>query len=98
MDSLAKQARIEYASLIQQTSLPIQIPYSFAQLKIDDIVIHGNLQKSLSHQISAKQAQSYWISKQLLSVTTAKMVYYEAIGRAAALSKLSTRIFISKWS
>ena len=98
MDSLAKQARIEYASLIHQTSLPIQIPYSFAQLRIEDIVIHGNLQKSLSHQISAKQAQAYWISKRLLSVETAKMVYYEAIGRASALSRLSMKIFISKWA
>ena len=34
----------------------------------------------------------------ILSVTTAKLIYYEAIGRASTLSRLSMKIFISKWS
>ena len=98
MDALAKQARIDYASLIHHTSLPISIPHSFAPVKIDGVVINDNLHKSLSLQLTTKQAQSYWVGTRILSVTTAQLIYYEAIGRASTLSRLSMKIFISKWA
>ena len=96
MDFLAKQARIDYASIIHTTSLPICIPHSFARVTIDDATIHDRLQTSLSHHLRTTQAQSYWIGKQVLSRKTAKLIYYDAIGRASTLSRLSMRIFISK--
>ena len=98
MDYLAKQARIDYASIIQTTPLPIHVPHSFSQVTIDGAVVHEKLQHSLTQLICTNQAQTYWIRKRVLTPVTAQMIYYEAIGRASSLSRLSMKIFISKWA
>ena len=98
MDHLAKQTRIDYAHLIHEIATPIHIPHSFAQVRIDGDIVPDNLKQSLYQRIFTKQAQLYWIEKRILTETTAPMIYYEAIGRASTLSRLSMKIFISKWA
>ena len=57
--------------------------HSFAQVNIeDDSYTWQSATVSIS-SIITNQAQSYWIGKRSYLVTTAKLVYYEAIGRAS---------------
>ena len=98
MDQLAKQARIDYGSHLQPLSSSNHIPFSFAQVKINGHVVPDKLSTTIYHHLSFEQAQSYWITKRVLTKTTAPLVYYKAIGRASSLSKLSMKIFISKWA
>lgn len=98
MDYLAKQARLDYAPIPLTSSANIVIPFSFAKVQIDGQTIPDQLKTTLYHHISHKLAISYWIEKRILTTYTAPLVYFDAVGRASSLSRLSMKIFISKWA
>jgi hypothetical protein len=98
MDFLAKQARIDYSVLIQNTSLSISIPFSFAPVRVRGHLISDNIKKELLHHISFNIATSYWIDKGMLTKDNSSLVFFNAISKASSLSRLSMRIFISKWA
>jgi hypothetical protein len=98
MDYLAKQSRIDYSTILSTSTLPVVIPFSFPQVHVQGKLISDKLKKSLYHHISSTEALSYWIQKGVLTTDNASLVYFDAINRASSVSKLSIRIFISKWA
>ena len=99
MDFLAKQARIDYATALNDSTLPAIVPFTFPRLHVQGKLLSSNIKHSLYHHLSSTIATTnYWIDKGVLTSETSKMVYFDAIDKASSLSKLSLRIFISKWA